>query len=1040
MGRASRCAEELRVEAARRLGVDPGPREAGGRPVRCSGRAAVAWLACAVGVAAAAGAAAEVKVLSTAGCGRATGYAEANKIVTVGGKTHVAWLDSPAEGFRVRIRTLDHETGRWSPTYTVGSAHDNHGGPALAVDSKGYLHVAYYPHHHPMRYRRSKRPNDASAWTGEERFGRRCTYPTLVCGRDDTLYLTCRESDAGRWVANLYVKPPGKPWRKGGAILRARFGGYAHFQEALAWGPDHKTLHLSCRIYEGPGGRHQTVGYLVSGDSGRSWRRADGREVALPATAETVDVLASLGARKPQVEAQSLRCGAVAVDADGAPHVLYSEADARGARLVLARPDARGRWSRRSLMPAVAGTWPGCGLTMPGGLTFGGDGRLFAAGTLVRPDPNDPLSFWGHPSSEVVLIEKEARGRLEARMVSPPDPKVPHWLPNLERPTGHNRVDRPGVIFTAGTRGKKNTEVLSNKVCWARATGPERRGPGARRAAPGAEGIVSVEPDRKTVKRFGRLIVKIRLSGGFEDPYDPNEIRVDALIDPPASDGVVLPCFYRSGKGGDSLWEARFTPWKVGPHQARIQVRRGPAAETSAGLSFEVESSDADGFVRRHPTSPYLFVHDSGRCFRGVGINFAWEARLKLRDDPKYTYDYMLGVLRKRKANFVRTWMCPWNLPVQWNRTAYGRYTDDGRTFNASAIERMDRLVELAERNGIYLMLTLDYHGALKTKPDAWGGNNYWRTHPYNKANGGPCARPEEFFRSPEARRLYRNRLRYLIARWGYSPHVCVWELWNEVDHVVAEAKVPPRLIVDWHREMARYLKATDPYRRLVSTSVSHRPIEGLFDIEEIDFSQVHRYGATGDLPARIRAQRGKHGKPHVVGEFAHHWRSPGRAAGEAFVGELHLGLWRGMFSPTPVLPLTWWWVFFHEGGHLDHVAAAAVFQGRMLAGNAAPAELRVAGDDSLERMGLTSGANAFVWVRNRRDAEVDGASIAVPVARDAACTVTFYDTWRGRDLSTETRTAAGGTLRLRIPALAAGRDVAIAIVAGPARSPKRRD
>ena len=101
-------------------------------------------------------------LLSERGCGRASAYSEANKIVTSGDRTHVAWLDSPPEGFRVRVRTLNRWTGDWSPTATVGEAYDNHGGPALTIDSSGFLHIVYYPHHHAMRYRKSKRPNDAS--------------------------------------------------------------------------------------------------------------------------------------------------------------------------------------------------------------------------------------------------------------------------------------------------------------------------------------------------------------------------------------------------------------------------------------------------------------------------------------------------------------------------------------------------------------------------------------------------------------------------------------------------------------------------------------------------------------------------------------------------------------------------------------------------------------------------------------------------------------------------------------------------------------
>lgn len=68
--------------------------------------------------------------LSDHGCGRATAYSKSNKIVTLGTKTHAAWLDSQDGKFRVRIRTLDRATGRWSPVVTVGEAFDNHGGSA----------------------------------------------------------------------------------------------------------------------------------------------------------------------------------------------------------------------------------------------------------------------------------------------------------------------------------------------------------------------------------------------------------------------------------------------------------------------------------------------------------------------------------------------------------------------------------------------------------------------------------------------------------------------------------------------------------------------------------------------------------------------------------------------------------------------------------------------------------------------------------------------------------------------------------------------
>ena len=396
-------------------------------------------------------------LLSSHGCGRATAYAETNKIVSLDGKTHVVWLDSVGDKFPVRVRTLDRNTGSWSETYTVGNAYDNHGGPALTFDSHGYLHIVYHPHHHPFRYRRSTRPNDASQWEPEERFGTRCTYPTLLCGPDDTLYATCRESDTDPWVVNLYTKRPGAAWEKVGPLLRAQLKGYSHYQEALAWGPDFRTIHLSCRIYDG--GQPRAVGYLQSPDFGKSWQRSDGTPVELPATADSVTVVAG------EKEFSGLRCANIAVDSTGKPHLLYCAASPGPSRAWIARPDESGAWPSLSLQEAAADLPIDGGLVLPGCMTFDTKDRIHAAMSIINP-PKDE-STWGHASNEVVLIQSSDRGqKFSARLVAQPDPTTSRWLPNLERPTGHNRVVSPGLIYTSGPPGGKNTDMMANEVYW----------------------------------------------------------------------------------------------------------------------------------------------------------------------------------------------------------------------------------------------------------------------------------------------------------------------------------------------------------------------------------------------------------------------------------------------------------------------------------------------------------------------------------------------------------------------------------------------
>lgn len=406
----------------------------------------------------------KLHLLSTQGCGRATGYAEANRIISHHGKTHVAWLDSPPQGFCVRIATLDHQSGQWSPTYTVGEAKDNHGGPALTIDSQGHLHIAHFPHHDPFRYRRSKRPNDASEWEDEVQFGERLTYPTLICGPDDKLYFSARRSFGDRpWIVELWEKKPNRNWNRVGPILSSRHKGYAHFQESLAWGPDHQTIHLCCRFHEKSDkesyGRLQTVAYMKSDDFGRTWRRSDGSPIKGPITPDNVEVLDQGG----EDFERGLRTGCLAVSPIGQPHLMYSVVTKLKGESWLATPDGSGQWKRTRLNDRLPDEWKSFNLIMAGGLAFDQSGRLHGTAQLQTGEQKEKI--WGDPTNEIVAFTLDGDDDLQFRAISEFDASTSHWLPSIERPTGHNHVaERPGILFTAGPAGNKNTDLINNRV------------------------------------------------------------------------------------------------------------------------------------------------------------------------------------------------------------------------------------------------------------------------------------------------------------------------------------------------------------------------------------------------------------------------------------------------------------------------------------------------------------------------------------------------------------------------------------------------
>jgi len=408
-------------------------------------------------------------LLSHQGCGRATAYSEFSKIITVGTKTHVAWLDSEQGKFLVRIRTLDRNHSSWSRSYTVGEAYDNHGGPSLTYDSKGYIHIVYYPHHHPFRYRRSIRPNDASQWTEAKQFGKRCTYPSIVCLPDDTLLLSCRESTSKKWLLNLYRKEPNKDWQGPVSLFHGNTpSGYCRWQAALALGLDGKTVHMSFMIYEGsPKGIGYAVCYLQSPDGGITWQKSDGTPISLPATPDTVEIV--VGATKPLGPA-NYRPGNIAIDPEGNPWQIYSRQDIHPMETWIVRSDGKGRWRKTALLPMVQAKWPDRGVKTPGCICFDQKGNLYAAVTTIKNrDQTGPntTTWWGHPSAEVALFVSRDQGNsFQIYGVSKADPTTPNWLPNLEHTTRNQPLDYPSLIYTHGQRGKNNQEIMSNIVFW----------------------------------------------------------------------------------------------------------------------------------------------------------------------------------------------------------------------------------------------------------------------------------------------------------------------------------------------------------------------------------------------------------------------------------------------------------------------------------------------------------------------------------------------------------------------------------------------
>ena len=103
---------------------------------------------------------------------------------------------------------------------------------------------------------------------------------------------------------------------------------------------------------------------------------------------------------------------------------------------------------------------------MVGALHIASDGQIFTVLALMKPETVDEGN-WGHKSAEIVgLRAPDICGNFSVDLLSKPDITIPHWLPTLERPTGHNHVDVPSMMYTVGVTGEGCHDILSNGVYW----------------------------------------------------------------------------------------------------------------------------------------------------------------------------------------------------------------------------------------------------------------------------------------------------------------------------------------------------------------------------------------------------------------------------------------------------------------------------------------------------------------------------------------------------------------------------------------------
>jgi len=623
----------------------------------------------------------------------------------------------------------------------------------------------------------------------------------------------------------------------------------------------------------------------------------------------------------------------------------------------------------------------------------------------------------------------------------------PDWLPAGHRAPwgGYSRQFIQEFSIRLYSKQKAKVDVFVDNV---------RSVPLQRQAHAAATRVVDLYPNATLVPRYGKFELTFHLSKTYRNPFDPDEVDVHGVFISPSGKITAIPGFFyqaferRMANGveqlapvGPKCWKVRFCPTELGAYRYSIRVREGdgspdPAKMTTAVVTpqytFQATPSASKGFIRVSAKDRRYFEYDNGAFFYPIGMNAVtpWDSGYDVdyvrplpRGKATYAYDEFFEKMNANGANWVRMWMANWWVAIEWTR-GHGPYLGLGR-YSLDNAWRIDHILSEAQRQGVYIDLTLINHVKFNT---AHG----WRNNPYNRSNGGPCRRVNDFFTNETAKHLFKKRLRYIIARWAYSTHLFAWDLWSEAEFAPRWLSRLPAASHRWHHEMFDEAKQLDPWGHLMSTHFNnHNASDATWHLRQVDFVHATLWpshlGAPKDMKdVSLIYDRAcmKFRKPYMAGEFGGHW---GGSSPSVMERELHAGLWRSLTLNAGGTPMFWWWNFLHNHDlYFEFRGLAKFLEGEDLRGRESQPRTESASSDSIPLEAYSIGTDRWrlVWVADplsvwrvaQEPRPCRGARLRLSGLQDGKYHVEVWRTAQGRRIAELEATAVSGALTVELP------------------------
>lgn len=388
------------------------------------------------------------------------------------------------------------------------------------------------------------------------------------------------------------------------------------------------------------------------------------------------------------------------------------------------------------------------------------------------------------------------------------------------------------------------------------------------------------------------------------NPYAPEEIKLYARFVAPNGTVTTRPgFFYRDFERYNSIpqvpigskyqegedtwreiptaydWRVRFAPDQIGTWTVTLHLEVPEMSinqQLPYSLTFNCIASGKKGYVTSGSSVPafakqHLYYEETGETFFAVGENLVLGEFSGLFKNPNDQFgmwcnandvlkryneemNRFIDELDASGGNFARVTMSARGYSPEWQQL--GCYD-----CHQGASWEFDKIVEKAEDLDLYFMLFLQWHNEFKNKLNYCGLSLYnWDNNLYKGITGSD---PAAFFTNPTAKQFFKRRLRYIDARWGYSPQILSYELISEADRVLDneedyydDTEPFQTDLRNWMSEMTDYIRndlKDGRKRQLLTASFTQaydynkvtNPIWSLPNVDLICFHYYHPHEAT---------------------------------------------------------------------------------------------------------------------------------------------------------------------------------------------------